>query len=69
MNSINIKSENFRQNLYNLINNSNLPVSNIYFIITLLQKQIELNYYATLNSESPEEKITFQEEKEEEKEK
>ena len=67
MNSINIKSEIFRQNLYNLINNSDLPASNIYFIITLLQKQIELNYYATLNSESPEEEITFQEEKEEEK--
>lgn len=66
MNSINIKSENFRQNLYDLINNSDLPASNIYFIITLLQKQIELNYYAILNSESPEEEITFQEEKEEE---
>lgn len=60
MENINLKSEAFRQNIYNLINQSNLPVSNIYFILTLLQKQIELQYYASLN-ESLKEAQTTQE--------
>jgi len=38
MENINLKSEAFRQAIYDLINKSNLPVSNIYFILTLLQK-------------------------------
>ncbi len=49
MENINLKSEAFRQAIYDLINKSNLPVSNIYFILTLLQKQIELQYYGSLN--------------------
>lgn len=65
MDNINIKSQIFRQNLYNYINDSDLPVSNIYFIITLLQKQVELNYYASLNAEAPEEKMIPQTKEEE----
>lgn len=52
MATINLKSESFKQEIYNLINKSQLPVSNIYYIITLLQKQIEIQYYAALNAES-----------------
>ncbi len=66
MENINLKSQIFRQNLYNYISDSDLPVSNIYYIITLLQKQVELNYYASLNAETPEEKIIPQTKQEEE---
>lgn len=51
MSMININSEQFKQNLQNLINSSNLPISNIYYIISLIQKELEYKYYATLNSE------------------
>lgn len=52
MQNINYKSENFKQELYDLINNSNLPICIVYYIINLLQKQIELHYYTALNLES-----------------
>ena len=65
MENINLKSQIFRQNLYNYISDSDLPVSNIYYIITLLQKQVELNYYASLNAEAPEEKMIPQTKEEE----
>ena len=66
MENINLKSQIFRQNLYNYISDSDLPVSNIYYIITLLQKQVELNYYASLNSEASKEKMIPQTKQEEE---
>lgn len=67
MATINLKSESFKQEIYNLINKSQLPVSNIYYIITLLQKQIEIQYYAALNAESiqQQQKQSETEEKEE----
>lgn len=49
--TINLNSEKFKQNLQSLINSSNLPISNIYYILTFTQKQLENLYYATLNSE------------------
>lgn len=52
MQNINYKSEIFKQELYDLINNSNLPICIVYYIINLLQKQIELHYYTALNLES-----------------
>lgn len=52
MQNINYKSEKFKQELYDLINNSNLPICIVYYIINLLQKQIELHYYTALNLES-----------------
>lgn len=51
MELININSERFKQNLQNLINSSNLPISNIYYIISLIQKELEYKYYTILNSE------------------
>lgn len=51
METININSEQFKKNLQNLINSSNLPISNIYYIISLIQKELEYEYYAILNSE------------------
>ena len=49
--SINIKTENFKQNLLKLINSSGLPVANVYFVFQLVEKELEKTYYATLNQE------------------
>ena len=51
METINLNTETFRKNLYDLINKSNLPISNIYLIIAMVYKELQNNYYATLNSE------------------
>ena len=50
--NINLKSEIFKNNLYSLINNSNLPVSNVYFIFKLIMQELENFYYKTLNDEN-----------------
>lgn len=63
METININSEQFKRNLQNLINSSNLPISNIYYIISLIQKELEYEYYTILNSE-----LTQQSQKQEEEE-
>ena len=52
MKSINLKSENFRQNLYSLIGTSELPIANVYFILKMAMQQVENTYYGTLNTES-----------------
>ena len=52
--SVNIRSERFKNNLYALINNSNLPISNVYFIFKLTMQELENLYYGTLNDESKE---------------
>lgn len=49
--SINIKTENFKQNLLKLINSSGLPVANVYFVFQLIEKELEKTYYTTLNRE------------------
>lgn len=49
--SINIKTENFKQNLLKLINSSELPVANVYFVFQLIEKELEKTYYTTLNFE------------------
>lgn len=53
-NNINLKSEIFKNNLYSLINSSNLPVSNVYFIFKLTMQELEDLYYKTLNDEKKE---------------
>ena len=52
--SINIKSEQLMKNTVSLINNSKLPISNIYFIFKSIMKDIENTYYSILNQESME---------------
>ena len=52
MKSINLKSENFRQNLYSLIGTSELPIANVYFILKMAMQQVENTYYGTLNTQS-----------------
>lgn len=51
MNTINLQSENFKENLINLINSSNLPISNVYFIFQLVGKEIEDAYNHTIEEE------------------
>ena len=52
--SINIRSEQLMQNIVSLINNSNLPISNVYFIFKNIMQDIENTYYSVLNQESEE---------------
>lgn len=52
--TINIKSEQFKYNIINLINNSELPISNVYFILKFITQDVENTYYGTLNSQSAE---------------
>lgn len=49
--NINLKSENFKNNIYRLINQSQLPVSNIYFIFKIMFQELEDLYYQTINEE------------------
>lgn len=48
--NINILAENFKQNLINLIQQSNLPIVLIKYIIQDLNRTIEQQYYGMLNS-------------------
>lgn len=50
--SFNLKCENFKQQLVNIINNSELPISSVYYIFQLLYKDIEETYYNILKMES-----------------
>lgn len=52
--SINIRSEQLMQSIVSLINNSNLPISNVYFIFKNIMQDIENTYYSVLNQESEE---------------
>ena len=49
--TINIKTENFKRSLLQLINSSELPISNIYYVFQLINKELEKTYYSTINSE------------------
>ncbi len=52
--TINQASEKFKRDLVNLINDGQLPISNIYYIFNLVAKEVESTYYATLNEECQE---------------
>lgn len=49
--TINIKTEEFKNSLYSLINNSGLPVANAYFVFKLVSQQLQKQYYDALNAE------------------
>ena len=51
MNDFNLRNEEFRQKLIELINTSDLPISNIYFIFQLVNKEIENIYNQRVNAE------------------
>ena len=54
--SINMKTEEFRSALFNIINQSNLPVSIVYYVYKDVGQELENIYYGTLNSEAEENK-------------
>lgn len=50
--TINLICEEFNQNLKILINNSNLPISVVYYIMKMTTEELEKTYYGVLNSEA-----------------
>lgn len=54
--NINLKIQNFKRDLKNLINNSQLPIGVIYPIFENFFIKIEQQYYATLNTLALQEK-------------
>lgn len=48
--NINIVISQFDANIKSLIQSSNLPVGVVYYILKNLTQDIEMQYYATLNS-------------------
>ena len=66
--SINIKTEEFKQNLYNLINQSNLPISNVYYVMKDVFKELEGIYLNTLQQERIRRQKTKKEENKKEQE-
>ena len=51
---LNLKSNQFEKQLYNIINNSGLPVANVYFILTSVQQKIEESYNIQIQKEKEE---------------
>ena len=48
--NINIVISQFDENIKSLIQSSNLPIGVVYYILKNLTQDIEMQYYATLNS-------------------
>lgn len=46
--NINLQCEKFREQLIDNINNSNLPISSVYYIYQLILIELEKTYYASL---------------------
>ena len=58
--SINIKTEEFKENLYKIINESQLPISNVYMVFKLVEQDLS-NAFA--NALAQERAKYFEEEK------
>lgn len=50
--SINLKTEDFKQNLYFIINNSDLPVANAFLVMQAMTKELEELYYNEIEKEN-----------------
>ena len=48
--NINIVISQFDENIKSFIQSSNLPIGVVYYILKNLMQDIEIQYYATLNS-------------------
>jgi len=48
----NTQCENYKNDLVNLINQSNLPISVIYYITKGIMAEVETTYYGVLNKEA-----------------
>lgn len=50
----NTRCENLKQTLVNAINQSNLPISVVYYMAKSIMSDIESTYYGVLNNEAQE---------------
>ncbi len=50
--SINLATENFKNNLITIIQESKLPIVNIFLVWQLLMKEIESNYNEVIKNEN-----------------
>lgn len=66
--NINLKTELFIQNLYKLINSSELPVANVYLALDMIYENIKHLYNEQIQQELTEEKEKKEQKQEEEKE-
>lgn len=66
--NINLQSENFKQELTNLINNSNLPIANVFYIIQLIQQQLKQTYYSIISKQMAKQQQKKEEQDQEENE-
>ena len=65
--NINLKSEEFKNNLYSLISNSELPIANVYYILKVISQQVEDTYNQIIeNLKNAETQITDDQESKEE---
>ena len=62
--NINLQSEKFKQELTNFINNSNLPIANVFYIIQLIQQQLKQTYYNVINNQIRKEQQASQKQEE-----
>ena len=53
------KTEEFKNNLLNIINNSTIGIDLIYYIFTVVYNELEKEYYKQLNRELKNEEIEF----------
>lgn len=54
----NTRCENFKRDLINNINQSDLPISIVYYVMKTVMSDVESTYYGILNNEAQEYAIT-----------
>ena len=51
MDNINIRTEAFKNALYDLINKSQLPAANVYYVFSLVEKEVAETYKEVLEND------------------
>lgn len=60
-NNFNLKTEQFKSSIITSINNSNLPIGTIYYVIKDLYKDLEIEYLKILQEEQKQQEQEGQE--------
>lgn len=63
--NFNLKVEELKENIINIINNSGLPISVIYYVYKNILKDIEMEYFRVLQEQQQHQKKGQKQEKEE----
>lgn len=63
--NFNLKVEELKENIINIINNSGLPISVIYYVYKNILKDIEMEYFRVLHEQQQHQKKGQKQEKEE----